>query len=155
MLNVDRTLVNPALVKIVGSLDSEANTSYLIQVFGDTQSKCARTTVPYPLNPACVSTSQPFLSSQARTFLGDFTVKTNINGHADFKEMLKNGVTTGAFISATATKIDAASGLPIETSEFSEAINPDHRGTTNAYENAAGAAGGGAEDCDISDPFGC
>lgn len=142
VLNVKRSLINPALVKIDGVLDSSPNTRYLIQVFNDEHSKCAPTTSPYPINPACTSSSLPFLSAQAKVFIGGFTVTTDANGHAEFKEVLKDGIAVGSFLSATATRLDSVTGLPIETSEFSEAIDIDRRGADTAYENAAGAAGG-------------
>lgn len=141
-LNIERSLINPALVKIAGVLDSAPNTKYLIQVFNDEHAKCAPTTSPYPLNPACSLLTKPFLSSQGKVYLGGFTVTTDANGHADFKEILKEGVTVGSFLSATATRIDSVTGYPVETSEFSEAIDVDRKGADTAYENAAGAAGG-------------
>ena len=145
-LIIERSLINPALVKISGLLNSAPNTKYLIQVFNDDHAKCAPTTSTYPVNAACTSIAMPFLSAQAKVYIGGFIVTTDANGHVDFKEILKEGVTVGSFLSATATRLDSVTELPIETSEFSEAIDIDHRGADTAYENAGGAAGGDQTD---------
>lgn len=64
---------------------------------------------------------QSFLAAEGRYFLGSFSVHTDANGDAAFGQTFVTAVPApGRFLTATATKV--VGGLPIETSEFSEAI---------------------------------
>lgn len=137
-LDASRSIINPALVIVSGALDSEPDTDYLIQVFSDDADAGVCFPAPNYVSGSCGTDS--FLAAQGKYLLaGDIMVHTNPSGHVEFRRIIKNVTPAGTFLTATATKMVA--GVPVETSEFSEAIDVGRGGPT-AYEHASGAAGG-------------
>lgn len=67
---------------------------------------------------------QAFLGAEGRHGLGSFAVHTDASGYVAFQVVLP-GVppSPGQFMTATATRIEG--GVPVETSEFSEAVPAD------------------------------
>ena len=72
-------------IAIVGTLNSAASTSYLIQFFANV-------------------TADPSGYGQGQTYLGQITVTTDANGNASFTAKFSTSVPAGQFISATATR---------------------------------------------------
>jgi hypothetical protein len=122
VLNATQSVLNPALVIAAGSLSSEPNTDYLVQVFSDDAGSAS--CFPVPASPHYTSAScgvDSFLAAEGKHFLGSILVHTDANGYVAFGQTLVNAVpAAGRFMTATATKV--VGGVPIEASEFSEAI---------------------------------
>ncbi len=85
---------------IKGTLRSSPRKTFIIQLF---------------------SSSQKDLSGfgEGQEFMGERRVKTDRDGRGSFT--FKTGAITGAFVTATATKLDPTTLLPKDTSEFSAA----------------------------------
>lgn len=144
-----RSFRNPAMVKVEGSLNSLPNTTFLIQFYSNGTAKCLSVpgTLSTPMSSGCNNPAFPFLAAQANTFIGETVVTTDSNGNASSRANAKEGVPVGDIINATATRMDVVGGklIPMETSEFSEAVDVDQKGSPRAYEVANGSAGGDAE----------
>lgn len=143
ILDVNRSMINPALIIATGVLHALPNTQYLIEFYTDDHAVCSAvsgidlTFVPSADCPV----NLPFLAAQAKYFIGNLIVTTDANGDAPFSSISKNSVPVGEYLAATATRIDSISGLPVETSEISQAVDVDHGGAVG-FQNAQGAAGG-------------
>jgi Bacterial Ig domain len=83
---------------ITGTLNSAANTQYLIQFFANV-------------------TADPSGYGQGQTLLGSITVTTDSNGNASFTATFNVSVSVGEFISATATDPNS------NTSEFAQDVS--------------------------------
>ncbi len=84
-------------IAIVGTLNSAASTSYLIQFFANV-------------------TPDPSGYGQGQTYLGQITVTTDANGNASFTAKFSASGSAGQFISATATDPNG------DTSEFAQDV---------------------------------
>ena len=84
-------------IAIVGTLNSAASTSYLIQFFANV-------------------TPDPSGYGQGQTYLGQITVTTDANGNASFTAKFSVSGSAGQFISATATDPNG------DTSEFAQDV---------------------------------
>jgi hypothetical protein len=150
VLDAERSFINPALVKVVGTFNSKANKDYLLQFFSNDSAVCVAVDAQLPLvpiaSPNCTTAGFPFLAAQGKVFIGETTVHTDMNGDANFSVPAKVGVPVGNLITATATSLEMIDGIltPVDTSEFSQAVQVDKKGSSTAYKNAAGAAGGDA-----------
>jgi hypothetical protein len=113
-----RSFLNPALLQVWGSLDSKPSQQYLIQIFSS-------------------ALADPSGYGEGQQLVGNFTVSTDVAGHAEFHFSAKLHAPVGSIISATATDL-----LTGDTSEFSQWENVNEKGSPTAYEHAAGAAGG-------------
>jgi hypothetical protein len=82
---------------ITGTLNSAADTKYLIQFFANVA-------------------ADPSGFGQGQTFIGSITVTTDSNGNASFTATLAASVPAGQFLSATATDPDG------NTSEFAQDV---------------------------------
>ncbi len=146
------SFANPALVQVEGDLDSAPNSNYLIQVFSNNTAVCMQlhTTPPagYQPSPGCTVDSgftTAFLSGQGHVLIGEVNVATDANGHVHFRFPAKLNRPIGTIITATATLLQTmpdGSLQPSDTSEFSQAIDVNQKGSANAYMHANGAAGG-------------
>lgn len=102
-------------VRVIGTLNSNANASYTLEFFG---------------SPQCDSTGY----GEGRSFLGSTSVSTNGSGNASFDVTLNAALATGSFVTATAT---AANG---STSEFSACVGAT--GSNFAWTNLGHALAG-------------
>jgi hypothetical protein len=113
-----RSFLNPALLQVWGSLDSKPSQEYLIQIFSS-------------------ALADPSGYGEGQQLVGNIMLSTDVGGHAEFHLPAKLNAPVGAIISATATDL-----LTGDTSEFSKWENVNEKGSSTAYEHAAGAAGG-------------
>jgi parallel beta-helix repeat protein len=118
VINGQKSLWNPALVLVWGSLDSKPSQQYLIQIFSS-------------------ALADPSGYGEGQQLVGNIAVSTDVAGHAEFHFPAKLYETVGSIISATATDL-----LTGDTSEFSKWENVNEKGSPTAYEHAAGAPGG-------------
>jgi hypothetical protein len=132
VLAASRSIQNPALVQIQGTLDSAPNSYYLIQVFSDSTAECVQleTALVAPgYQPGCAVNSgytTAFLAGQGQLLIGQIEVVTDANGHAAFRFPAKLIAPAGSIITSTATSLNVmpdGSLQPSETSEFSQAIS--------------------------------
>jgi hypothetical protein len=123
VINAQKSLINPSLVQVWGSLDSKANQDYLIQVFANV-------------------VADPSGYGEGQVYLGSYEVHTDGNGHVDFHFPAKINAPTINGVPATILTATATDLLTGDTSEFSAHVNVDPKGNPTAYENANGAAGG-------------
>ena len=115
---------NTLQTTVVGSLNSIANSTFLLQFFSS-------------------PTSDGSGFGEGEDFLGQASVATNISGNATFTADFPQSLIAGQFVSATATLL--AGSTPMSTSEFSNAASvngnlPTLSGTsTNVGEGDHGA----------------
>lgn len=156
VLDATRSFMNPALVQVWGNLNSEPNHDYLVQFFSNNSARCFAVTGLANIAPSvgCSNSNFPYLVSQGMVFIGEEIVHTDSNGNASFHIPAKSNPAVGTIISATATRMDMVNNVltPVETSEFSQAIDVISKGGARAYENASLKAGTNApQDDDFSD----
>jgi hypothetical protein len=138
VLSASRSLQNPALVQVQGTLDSAPNSYYLIQVFSDSTAECVQLETAPVLpgyQPGCAVNSgytTAFLAAQGQVLIGQIEVLTDANGHASFRFPANLHVPIGSIITSTATSLNVmpdGSSQPSETSEFSQAISLVQKGS--------------------------
>jgi hypothetical protein len=96
------TAATVASTTVTGTLNSQPNSTYLIQFYSNTQ------LLPSGFGPG-------------EQYVGSVTMTTNAAGNGSFTFQSPTLVPVGQFITATATYLDS-SGNPLETSEFSRGI---------------------------------
>lgn len=156
ILDPSLSFMNPALVQVWGNLNSEPNHDYLLQFFSNNSARCFAVSGLANIAPSvgCTNSNFPYLVSQAVVFIGEEVVHTDSNGNAKIHIPAKNNQAVGTIITATATRMDMINNVltPVETSEFSQAIDVISKGGATAYENASLTAGTNAsQDDDFSD----
>ena len=85
---------------IKGTLRSSPKKTFIIQLFSSSQ-------------------KDPSGYGEGKEFMGERRVTTNRDGRGSFT--FETGDITGAFVTATATRLDPTTLLPTDTSEFSAA----------------------------------
>ena len=96
------TAPNAATAPVAGTLNSNPDSSFRIEFFG---------------NAACDGAG----NGEGEQFLNAVTVTTDANGNASFSETIESGEASDK-ITATATRL--VNGQPAETSEFSNCVTP-------------------------------
>lgn len=157
VLDPINSFANPALAQIYGSLDSAPNSQYFIQIFSNESAVCLQlkvnpSVIPagYQPSPGCTTDTAAgfttsFLAGQGHVLIGQAIVTTDANGHVDFHIPSMLNSLIGTIVTSTATALQLmpdGSLVPKDTSEFSQAIDINQKGSANAYLHANGAAGG-------------
>jgi hypothetical protein len=93
---------SPTELLVTGSIDSAPSSAYRIEFFAS-------------------DNADPSVSGEGRRLLGVLRVTTDASGHAAIDHELPP-VSDGQWITATATLLAAANDTPVETSEFSAAL---------------------------------
>ncbi|MGQ3890008.1 right-handed parallel beta-helix repeat-containing protein [Legionella sp. CNM-1927-20] len=117
----EKSLINPAQIKIYGMLDSYAGEKYLVQFWANPNDSFTAYTL---------DNFGEFKSGQGQYLIGEVVVTTDSTGHADIRYMTENTLLYNSnLITATTTRLQTN-----DTSEFSMAYLFNAVGNPKAYK---------------------